>query len=249
MNWLDIVILIILALFSVRAYKRGIMKTLITFLVVIVAFIMTTVVSPIICNSITSNAEFMESLTGMVEEKLELDKKIGEQIDLQTGGTAIATDFDVEKLLDSVATYVSVPKQTLKMAKKELKNIAPEKLEKKLVHTISYSISYSIACSVVRGICFLVLYAVTFALLGVVAKTLNLVSRLPVIHGLNKFAGAVMGLLEGLLVIWLIDVVLFLAGFGESGSSIYKIIDGSLIGRMMYQNNPILNLISSIFIA
>ena len=58
-----------------------------------------------------------------------------------------------------------------------------------------------------------------------------------------------MGLLEGLLVIWLIDVVLFLAGFGESGSSIYKIIDGSLIGRMMYQNNPILNLISSIFIA
>lgn len=59
-----------------------------------------------------------------------------------------------------------------------------------------------LADRVIRVIIFTVLFIVFYAFLHIIIVWLNLISRLPILYGLNKIAGAVLGLAEALIFIW-----------------------------------------------
>lgn len=67
-----------------------------------------------------------------------------------------------------------------------------------------------LADRVIRVIIFTVLFTVFYASLHIVIVWLNLLSRLPIIYGLNKIAGAVLGLTEALIFVWIGCLVLTL---------------------------------------
>lgn len=246
---LDLIVLLILAGFTMRACRRGVMKTLITFAVFLISFLMTMLVSPLVSNMILKNQKFMNDVTQRVAVTLNLEEKLEQLIEDQEAGLMTKKEeIEVDSFLDSVAKYVSVPKSVMKVAEKELNRLGPEAVKKELAGTVTYSISYSIAVSLVRSACFLGIYIVTFLLLRIVAGALNLVSRLPVLRGINKAAGAVMGLAEGLLVVWLADIVLFFVGVSGRGSILESTISGSILTSFLYTHNPILNILGSLFL-
>ena len=65
-----------------------------------------------------------------------------------------------------------------------------------------------LADRVIRVIIFTVLFIVFYAFLHIIIVWLNLISRLPILYGLNKIAGAVLGLTEALIFIWVGALVL-----------------------------------------
>mgnify|MGYP002539546330 FL=1 len=67
-----------------------------------------------------------------------------------------------------------------------------------------------LADRVIRVIIFTVLFIVFYAFLHIIIVWLNLISRLPILYGLNKIAGAVLGLAEALIFIWVGALVLTL---------------------------------------
>lgn len=48
----------------------------------------------------------------------------------------------------------------------------------------------------------ILLFVVSFVLIHLVVRWLDLISRIPIIHGLNQMAGACLGLAQGLLFLW-----------------------------------------------
>lgn len=93
-------------------------------------------------------------------------------------------------------------------------------------------------------IIYLVLLILIFILLKVFIKVTDIVSKIPIIHGLNQIAGAVLGV--GLVLIALWFVGLLLEAFDSSKVSIYlqAQIDANKFLTYIFSHNPILTVIS-----
>lgn len=65
-----------------------------------------------------------------------------------------------------------------------------------------------LADTVIKAAASILLFAVVFILLHIVAAWLDLIARLPIIKGLNQIAGAVLGGVEGLMFLWIVCLVL-----------------------------------------
>lgn len=68
---------------------------------------------------------------------------------------------------------------------------------------------------VVQLICVVVLFAITYALVAFLLRSLNLIAKLPLIKQLNKVLGLVVGVLSGLL--WVLFVVCALQMLTRAG--------------------------------
>ena len=97
--------------------------------------------------------------------------------------------------------------------------------------------SVYLADRVIRVIIFTVLFIVFYAFLHIIIVWLNLISRLPILYGLNKIAGAVLGLTEALIFIWVGALVLTLFSGSEIGKSMITQINGSIWLTWLYDHN------------
>ena len=97
--------------------------------------------------------------------------------------------------------------------------------------------SVYLADRVIRVIIFTVLFIVFYAFLHIIIVWLNLISRLPILYGLNKIAGAVLGLAEALIFIWVGALVLTLFSGSEIGKSMITQINGSIWLTWLYDHN------------
>lgn len=86
-----------------------------------------------------------------------------------------------------------------------------------------------------------------FFIIKIVVKLLigmiDIIAKIPVIKQVNKLGGAIGGLLSGVLIVYFILGVLFLAkdAIHEPAKEAYQAIDHSVIGKSIYDNNFILN--------
>lgn len=92
-----------------------------------------------------------------------------------------------------------------------------------------------------------VAFLITFALVSVLVQgilfSLGIVAKLPVLHGLNKTAGLVLGLAEGILFVWIFFfVVTMCAGTKPGGQLLWMIADSELLS-WIYRRNLLLLLL------
>ena len=172
----DIVLFILVAVFMLWGYRRGLIRTVIHLISVFVCGIITFVLFPFVKQAIQFN-DLMEQL---------MDKM------MQVGGSFVTAD------------------------------------------------SLGFVCNILLA--FLVFLCLRLVL-SLLAKALDSVAKLPVLKQMNKLAGAVFGVLEGLLIVYLILGVLDLIQPNVGNLAIYEYINDSEYLKALYQNNILLNLI------
>lgn len=98
-----------------------------------------------------------------------------------------------------------------------------------------------------------VIAVVLMALLGIVHHLLNVVlfsakmiSKLPVIHWLNKVLGAVFGLLEVVLILQIVYVFIMYFGLGMIGQQILEYTRESAFLTKLYEYNVVANLVDNV---
>lgn len=99
----------------------------------------------------------------------------------------------------------------------------------------------NIAVNVVTGGVILILFIAIRVALRFVNILANLVAKLPILKQFNKLGGAIYGVLRGLLLIYVVMLIIGVAGQINPQNTIHKSINEAYIGKMMYQNN-ILNI-------
>ena len=90
-------------------------------------------------------------------------------------------------------------------------------------------------------------FLITFLLVGVliqgIAFSLGIAAKLPVLHGLNKTAGLILGFAEGILFVWIFFfVVTVSAGTKFGGELLWMIADSDLLA-WIYRKNLLLLLL------
>lgn len=97
--------------------------------------------------------------------------------------------------------------------------------------------------NVIASVFLLCLLGIAHHLLGVVFFSAKVISRLPVIHFLNKLLGIVFGAFEVILFLWTVYTFIMLMDIGIVGSIISEYTADSEILTWIYQHNYLAYLI------
>ena len=248
MDWvigivLDLVLVAIVLLFCHKGKKDGFAKTLIGFL----GFFIAIILAALLCKPI-ANFAYTSFAQKPVENAIE---------------TAIyAQANSIQEKAPSVDEILTGIEDALENAPEFLKNaLALEEKREQLAAQINEiytaditALSQNAAEIIVKPIIVMVLSGVVFILLffilmlicSLLAKSLKLVNKIPLLGGVNALLGGLIGLLKGIIVVIIINWLLVLF-VGDSGNLFGVITPQTIQSSLIMKNLAVINPLNLIF--
>lgn len=97
-------------------------------------------------------------------------------------------------------------------------------------------------------ICNIAAFLVTFVLVTIIVRLLlyilGVIGDLPVIGGINRLAGGALGLVTGLVIVWVLFIVITLFYDWTISKRFFENIAESQLLQMLYNNNILMNLVT-----
>ena len=87
---------------------------------------------------------------------------------------------------------------------------------------------------------YIVVFLVANLALILIARALDLISKLPVLNSLNKTGGAIAGLAQGLFVVWVLCILLGIFSGTEFAAKTLEQIQANVFLSYLYDNNLLL---------
>ena len=186
---IDAIVVVVLLAFSIRGAKQGLVRALAGLVMVIVALVGAGMIAatfsgpaaklaaPVIQKHITSRVE--EAMAAQTDDAPE--EEAGEETQAEALLALLGLDEDVR---DSLAEQ------------------ADERVRDTGASIVS-AVVESMVGSIAYGALFILSFLVLLLLLHVLVGAMDLVMKLPLLHGLNSLGGGALGLIEGTLVLFL----------------------------------------------
>ncbi len=229
-NWLLIVTIAILAVAVLLGYMRGLIRTVLNLVIGILTFILVLIFSPRVC-------DFLQENTGLptyIETRVEA--VVWQTIEEQTGGdTGAALGEQGQSAVIEQLPFVASIKDELLEAGQEYLSAGTE--------AFATFISAQLSEKILVLVGYIITFIVVFFLLRVAVFLLRILEHLPIIHGLNKLGGVAAGLIEGLLLVWILGIVLTVIGTTQVGQSAAQCVASSDFLTAIYGNNLLLEII------
>ncbi len=225
MNWLLIAVIGILIVFALIGLKRGLIQTIFTTFSLIVSILAAIFISPVLHGMLLDNAKVTAFVTEKVNSAMELSALSDQLPDTNDYVNAISIPDNLktvlsEKLSDS--TYYDAAKEKIS-----------DRTCAFIVALVLYAFSY------------VAVFIVMLILLAIIGKMLNIISKLPLIKQANKLAGLLLGLLQGLLIVWTLFVVLTMLSSTALGKTGVDMINQNDFLSFLYNKNFLMNFLTS----
>lgn len=104
------------------------------------------------------------------------------------------------------------------------------------------STSRDVALTIVKAATWIILFIVARILLIFLRFITSLITKLPVIKQFDKLGGVIYGILEGLIIVYVVLAIISFISPMINGT-LANAIDESFVGSMMYNNNLLLKII------
>ena len=207
-NWLSIAVAVYLIGMVLYGHYKGFIKLAVSAVALIITFATIHVAMPQVTDFLKNNTKIYSSFEQSMKDAMKLDEN---------------ADSEEPSGQRSIIEGLELPKQ-LKDALLENNNNEVYKV-------------LGVANSILNIVGFLVLFVVVFAALNILTVWLDLVARLPILSGINKIAGGLLGGIEGLIFLWII--CLFITAFSGTagGRALIQQIESSAFLSYIYNHN------------
>ena len=222
-RWLEVAVAVYLVGMMLYGHYRGFIKIAVSVLSLFITLFAARVAIPQAAVWLEHNTAVYETMKESALKASGLDEKMEEM----AGLTGKAGERAVIESLE-------IPDQMKKLL---IENNNGEVYQEMGVQIFEDYVGKYLADRVIRILIFTVLFIVFYAFLHIIIVWLDLISRLPIIYGLNKIAGAVLGLTEALIFVWVGALVLTLFSGSEIGRSMITQINGSNWLTWLYDHN------------
>ena len=226
MNWLVIIVLAILIVNAFIGRKVGFIRTVFSLCSMIVAVILTIWINPYVNDFMRGNEKIYQGISSQVEKMITLSEK---QADTSEQVSIIEGMHLPQSLKDSLIENNNA---------QAYKALAIDNFN-------DYVVSY-LTGLIINAMSFIITFVVILIILWVLCFTLNIISKLPLLNQINKSAGFIAGLIHGLIVVWLFFILITVFGSTQIGQQGLEMIGESQILNLIYNNNFILQFITSI---
>ena len=136
-------------------------------------------------------------------------------------------ETEEEKMPEAITDYIG----------QQIQNAADDTRE-----AIADSTANDVAVTIIKAGTWIALFIVARILLILLRFITSLIAKLPIIKQFDKLGGVIYGLLEGLIIVYVVLAIISFVSPMMSGD-IANAIDNSTIGSMMYNNNLLLKII------
>ena len=222
-NWFALLVGVFLTGSMLYGHSCGFLRLAVSAAAVLITAALTRLAMPFVTAWVKTNTGLESMLESMIA------KNIGAGI---SGGSGTLKPEDQISLIDSLA----IPEGLREWVKENNTEIIWEKLG---VKEFTQYVADYLSSTIVHFILFTVLFLLIWILLRLLMKVLDVFAKLPVIHGLNQIAGAVMGLGEGLFGLWGFFILLSCFAGTVWGRRLLELIYANVWLRFLYQYNMI----------
>ena len=250
MNWLLYGTIGILAIGIIVGYIKGALRIAVSLAAAVAAWILVVVLTPYAADAVIQYTPADD----WIEERLEsalmtnMSDALEEQAGIENG-----TDIDLPALAEQLSGgEISRQEQAQIIENSDVPEIFKEYLQENnnkeiysMIGADSFAdyIAKGITRLIIQILTAVVLFFVISAALKIVMYILDVVSWLPIIGGINRIAGAALGLVMALIFIWIVFLVFTLLYTIPAGEEIFAQINGNAFLRFLYQNNYILKIL------
>lgn len=227
MDVLFIVVLLILAGFGLHGYLRGMVHILFSLVAIFLTIGLATAFAPYMTQILQTQTPLYQTVKDKCADYLQ--SSVEAQIQQGTSEQKDITLFGMK-----------MPEEVQDLFTDE----AAEQANGLVEYTGVYEkVSEFVADQVVQRLGWLLSFVLILIVLLVLIHFLDIIAKLPVLKNINRVGGLVIGLLEGLVVVWIVFLVITLCQGAEFGREMMDSIEQNAFLKILYDNNVIEQLI------
>ena len=209
----DLIIGVIIILFLIIGYKKGLVFCLINLATFIVAIVLAFALCSPVAELVKNTTDIDENMKAFIVSHM----PGGDEIDLKAN----------EQLPDPIKNAIDDSVTAINEAK-----------EKAIDATAT-----EITNNVLKAICFVAIFFLVKILMWVLKLVSRIFTKIPVIEQINSLGGMIVGTLEGIIIVYVVFGVISLISPMLTNTAIVDSINGSFFGKMMYNNNIVVKYI------
>lgn len=235
MNEMLIVVGVIFLVCVIIGYTKGFLKIVASLAATLATILLVSFLTPYVSSVVLAvtpletivQEKCMEVLTGEAEEGQTVE--IPEELDA-------SQDMQIELIENA-----NIPDMFQQLL---LENNNPEIYEALGVTSFSEYIAKYLAKLIANIISFLLTLLVVTIVVRIVLYIVGIIGDLPVIGGVNRLAGAVVGLGTGLVCVWVLFIIITLLYNTDLGVRCLQSIEGNEFLTYLYDHNILMNYIT-----
>ncbi len=168
---------------------------------------------------------FYKPVSNLIINNTELNEKI-ENVIIENGTKELkeSNEDEQKNILENMQEYVD---NTVTQTQNEIVTNAAKEISIKLINILVI-------------VCLFIATRLALVLLVVIS---DLITEIPIIKQFNELGGILYGVIRGLMLIYVILAIVYLAVSMTANNNILEIINSSAITQFMYENNILLNII------
>lgn len=218
-----VLVFAILIFFAVWGYHKGFLRHILTTMSFVITIVIAGVLAPRVStllqdSSIGQNTK--ESIGGYVTQTM--------------GSPIIESSKEIQ---DQIIDNLPLP-STLQKDLAE-NNTAEEYVELQVNGFTDY-LSTRLSGMVINIVTYLILLAAVYILIRVLLRLFKVLNHVPLIGGINRLLGGLVGLLEGFLVIWVLCLIIMALAGTDFGRKVLEVIHENDVLTFIYDHNGIL---------
>ena len=229
-TWLGIAVLALIAAACIMGFRKGFVKEIVSVFFMLISFLLVWAVNPYVNTFVKEYTPVYDTIqdkcqtmvSELIGNKKTLDKEEQNQV---------MENMELPDLLKNAL----------------VENNTAETYRYLAVSTFTEYISDSLAVMAVNGISFLISFVLSAAVIKLLGFILNVLTKLPVINGINKIAGAAVGGIKCIIFIWIAFLVLTLLCNTTLGQQGMALIQQDAFLNFLYSQNVFVKVFMSVF--
>ena len=226
-NYLFIAIVALIVYMTVRGYRKGFLRIVVSFIGTIVIVIAAREAAPYVTDYLYNNTDAYEKIELGIEEMF---KDANEKYDNSIPENQVKT-IDSYNVPDSLKNNLII-------------NNTAEMYKTLVVDVFEDYVSRYLANTAIKAAGFVLAFIVLIIAFRLLLYFVNIISRIPIIRGINQFIGGCIGFIESLIIVWVFFFVAVMFIGNESGSYIFRMIADSEFLTLLFNTNILLGIIS-----
>lgn len=215
MNILTIIVLAVILVFGMIGHARGFIRMLLAIISLALTLYLAVIISP----SISKALQQTELYNSVYESTFEY---VNEKV-VQSAANSMESVMEELELPDTLKKYIS--------SQDAVKNAGGN---------IVVEVAGRITKVIFDALIFIVTFIAAMVVVKLIFAAVNIMTYLPIIHGVNQIAGLFVGIAEGLIFVWIFFIVISLMGSSEFAMNMYQQINESSVLSFLYNNNIIM---------
>ena len=262
MNWLLICVGIIFLVFIITGIVRGFIKIAVSLTATIITIVLVTFLTPYVGDILKKatpidkmvRRECTKAMTPSLKDidlsGVEIDGVDLGSVDLDSLGIS---DEDLQEALKSVEIPRDVQSKAIEEAKLPeifkkglLANNNTEIYKELKAESFPDYVGAYLSKMIINIIAFLLTFLAVTIILRIIMYAVGLIGELPILHGINRLAGGILGMGTALVVVWILFMVITLLYAAGIATQCLDMVYDNKILTFLYESSPLMKWITAV---